>query len=74
MQQLGRVAPREGGGMSYVIARSEATKQSIFFRGTAMDCFAYARNDGLGSRRLKNESKIIPSRRSGSRVAAVRNP
>ena len=42
MGQLGRIAPREGKGVSSsdVIARSEATKQSIFFYRAAMDCFA----------------------------------
>jgi hypothetical protein len=41
MQQLGRFAPRDRGLMpGIVIARSDATKQSILsFRGE-MDCFA----------------------------------
>jgi hypothetical protein len=40
--QLGRTAPREGEGVSSfsVIARSEATKQSILSLCGEMDCFA----------------------------------
>jgi hypothetical protein len=33
--------------MSAVIARSEATKQSILSLCRTMDCFAFARNDGV---------------------------
>jgi hypothetical protein len=42
MGQLGRY-PRRGNAkarLTNVIARSEATKQSIFFYRAAMDCFA----------------------------------
>jgi len=40
--QLGRIAPRDRGVVSGfdVIARSEATKQSILFLRGKMDCFA----------------------------------
>ena len=50
MEKLGRIAPRECEGVSCsdVIARSEATKQSIFFFGAAMDCFASLAMTALG--------------------------
>jgi hypothetical protein len=42
----------DGGGRLDVIARSAATKQSILSLRGAMDCFAYARNDGLKMRHI----------------------
>ena len=88
MGQLGRVASRECGSVTWidVIARSEATKQSIFFchaangllrgacRRAALCADPLARSDGFGEHRLKIQAGTIPSRHSGSRVAAVRNP
>jgi hypothetical protein len=51
-----------------VIARSGATKQSILSSAT-MDCFAYARNDGLRISCLKIESEICAALgRIGARV------
>jgi hypothetical protein len=45
--QLGRIAPRDCGGVFTVIARSEATKQSILLcRGTKHGLLRFARNDG----------------------------
>jgi hypothetical protein len=40
IQNSGEIAPRDRGGVFAVIARSEATKQSILSLRGAMDCFA----------------------------------
>ena len=46
--QLGRI--RAAGMLTLVIARSAATTQSIYPLCRDMDCFACARNDGIGRR------------------------
>ena len=55
MQQLGRIKPRECEDVSCsdVIARSEATKQSIFSYRAAMDCFASLAMTALLLRRFR---------------------
>ena len=49
MANLGRMARRDREGVFYVIARSDSDEAIHLSLRGKLDCFAYARNDGLNS-------------------------
>jgi len=64
MAKLARLARRECGRIPDVIARSEATKQSILSLCGTMDCFAFARNDGLFEIRIPSHLSSAQKRQA----------